>query len=95
MSDIGIPPVPQPRPMPRPPTRSDMERVDPQMMEVAKFLLVNEKTLDGLVGVVEKFVAWNEKYPSDRVYSHHVIVQIAKELDEINAEAVAVLAKVK
>ena len=82
--------------MPRPPTRSDMEKVNPQMLEVAKFLLANDDTLAELVSVVEKFVAWNEKYPSNRVYSRYVeIVQIAKELDEINAEAVAVLAKVK
>jgi hypothetical protein len=42
---------------------------------------------------LRKFSEWNEKYPSSRTYSHYQIIPITKELDEINGEATAILAK--
>lgn len=47
----------------------------------------------GLESVARKLVAWVEKYPSGRVYSHHAIQGIAKEIDAIAAEARAALAR--
>jgi hypothetical protein len=62
----------------------------------------SQRTLDALklrqerdeaLDVLRKFAEWNAKYPSSRTYSHYQIIPISKELDEINGEATAILAK--
>lgn len=50
---------------------------------------------DELLAALEKFVAWNKRYPSSRIFSESAIRKIAKELDEIAAESEAAIAKVK
>jgi len=48
-----------------------------------------------LYGVVEKLAKWNKDYPSARVYGYGDIKQIAEEMDAINAQAIAALAKAR
>lgn len=52
-----------------------------------------EKERDELVKALRKVVDWNDKYPSNRVFSHSAIVRIAKEMDEISNETRAILAR--
>src|SRR5687768_8912851 len=52
-----------------------------------------EKERDELVKALRKVVDWNDKYPSNRVFSHSAIVRIAKERDEISNETRAILAR--
>lgn len=46
-----------------------------------------------LLTVLRKLVEWNDKYPSHRIYSHHAIIKIAEELDEVCDGARTLLAK--
>ena len=48
---------------------------------------------DDLLAALEKFVAWNVKYPSSTIYGHSAIIRIAAELDKIAEEARAAIAK--
>lgn len=48
-----------------------------------------------LVEALEKFTAWNERYPSSRIYGEGDIRRIAGELDVIYDEAHAALAKAR
>jgi hypothetical protein len=54
---------------------------------------VRSDLVEGLVEVVEKLAKWNKDYPSTRVYGYGDIKQIAEEMDAINAQAIAALAK--
>ena len=54
-----------------------------------------ENQRDELLAVLEKFAAWNKRYPSHRIYNESSIRSIAKELDQIAAEAEAAIASVK
>lgn len=44
--------------------------------------------------VLTRLVEWNRKYPSQRIYNEGTIRSIAKQMDEINEEAILVLATV-
>ena len=48
-----------------------------------------------LYEVVERLAKWNKDYPSSRVYGYGDIKQIAAEMDEINTQAQAALAKAR
>ena len=48
---------------------------------------------DELLAVLKKVAAWNKVYPSSRIYGHEAIKRIAAEMDAINAEAKAAIAK--
>ena len=50
------------------------------------------KQRDDLLAALERFVAWNRRYPSSRIYSATSIRQIAHELDQIAAQAEAAIA---
>lgn len=52
MTDIGIPPVP--RPYPPPPDHDDMERLDPEMTNVAEELIKLAKERDKLWYALEE-----------------------------------------
>jgi hypothetical protein len=51
-----------------------------------------QQAAEAMHDALEKFVGWNKKYPSSRIYSEGQIRQIAAELDAIAAEARAALA---
>lgn len=57
-------------------------------------LYVRAEIAEQLVNVLTKFTAWNKKYPSSKIYSEAQIRIIARELDAINEEAIAALAKI-
>lgn len=48
-----------------------------------------------LYKVAERLAKWNKDYPSNRVYGYGDIKQIAAEMDEINAQTIAALARAR
>ncbi len=48
-----------------------------------------------MLSALEKFIQWNKRYPSSRIFSHSEILAIAKELDLIATEAEEAVAKAK
>lgn len=50
---------------------------------------------DEMLSVLEKFSAWNKRYPSSRIYSGSAIREITKELDQIAEEADAAISGAK
>ena len=56
---------------------------------------IRAEVAEELLAALQKFVAWNAKYPSSRIYNETDIRKIAKELDTINEDAVAAIVNAK
>jgi hypothetical protein len=54
--------------------------------------LIRQRT--DLLGIVQRVVDWNTKYPSHRIYPEYRIREIAAEMDAIAADAQRVIAEV-
>lgn len=53
------------------------------------FVCCNLQELTELREVVDSVIAWNKKYPTNKIFNESEIREIAKEMDTINAAAIA------
>jgi hypothetical protein len=74
---------------------SELETSNNQLGACKRVANEQRAQVERLVEATNKFIAWNEKYPSSRIYSESSIRKIAAELDAIAADSREALASIK